>query len=366
MVFIGGPRQVGKTTLSKALCYGDFAKSEYFNWDKGKDRKAILDEQWLSDDSLVIFDELHKYLRWKSWIKGVYDTKPKHQQYLVTGSARLDVYKKGGDSLMGRYHYWRLHPFTMDEFPNEISPIEAYQRLLKIGGFPEPFLSADEREARRWRRERFDRILREDIRDLESIKNIQLLEFFIDALRERVGSLITLSNIAADLQISPKTAKLWLALVEKMYIAFSIAPYTKNLPRAIQKPPKVFFYDNGDVIEQDGARLENLVATTLLKRLHFIEDYYGYRTSLHYVRDKEGREVDFLTIINGIVYELIEVKNTAAGVSTSLKYYSEKLKPKYTIQLVSNLTRSFNQDHMLVTNPIEYFNNPPWDGKFEI
>jgi predicted AAA+ superfamily ATPase len=254
----------------------------------------------------------------------------------------------------------------MDEFPNEISPIEAYQRLLKIGGFPEPFLSADEREARRWRRERFDRILREDIRDLESIKNIQLLEFFIDALRERVGSLITLSNIAADLQISPKTAKLWLALVEKMYIAFSIAPYTKNLPRAIQKPPKVFFYDNGDVIEQDGARLENLVATTLLKRLHFIEDYYGYRTSLHYVRDKEGREVDFLTIINGIVYELIEVKNTAAGVSTSLKYYSEKLKPKYTIQLVSNLTRSFNQDHMLVTNPIEYFNNPPWDGKFEI
>lgn len=366
MVFLGGPRQVGKTTLSKALCYGAFAKNQYFNWDKDEDRRAILKKQWLTEDNLVIFDELHKYLRWKGWIKGVYDTKPSHQQYLVTGSARLDTYKRGGDSLMGRYHYWRLHPLTLDELPKEITPEEGYRRLLSLGGFPEPFLTNDPREARRWRRERFDRILKEDIRDLEPIRNIQLLSIFIDGLRERVGGLITLSNLASDLQISSKTAKSWLSLIERMYIAFPVLPYTQNIPRSIQKPPKVYFYDNGDVIEQDGARLENLVATTLLKHLHFIEDYYGYRTNLYYLRDKDGREVDFLTEINGKLYQLIEVKNSDTTISSSLKYYSEKLKPMHTIQIVGNLVRPFNQGHILVTNPITYFKNPPWEGEFII
>ena len=154
MVWIGGPRQVGKTTLSRSLCYEKFSQGTYLNWDNDEDRRAILKKEWLITSPLVIFDELHKYPRWKSWIKGVYDTKPAHQQYLITGSARLDIYKRGGDSLMGRYHYWRLHPLTLDELPAEISPEEGYQRLLKFGGFPEPFLEADEREARRWRHER--------------------------------------------------------------------------------------------------------------------------------------------------------------------------------------------------------------------
>ncbi len=366
MVFIGGPRQVGKTTLSKSLCHGQFAKSEYFNWDKDTDRRAILKHQWLSEDNLVIFDELHKYPRWKGWIKGIYDTKPEHQQYLVTGSARLDTYKRGGDSLMGRYHYWRLHPLTIDELPEGMLAMEGYQKLLTLGGFPEPFLTANEREARRWRQERFNRILREDVRDLESIRDIQMLSLFVEMLRERAGSMITLSNIALDLQISPKTAKDWLALVERMYIAFPITPYTRLVARAIQKPAKVFFYDNADVVERDGVRLENLVATTLLKRLHFIEDYYGYPVSLHYLRDKDGREVDFVTVINGIVYELIEVKTADATISTSLKYYSDKLKPKHTVQIVGNLARPYNQGNILVTNPIDYFKNPPWAAGFEI
>lgn len=361
MVFIGGPRQVGKTTLSKALCHGQFSKGIYFNWDNDEDRRAMLRKEWLADSPLVIFDELHKYPRWKQWIKGIYDTKPKNQQYVVTGSARLDVYRRGGDSLMGRYHYWRLHPLTIDELPANISVQEGYQRLLTVGGFPETFLTADEREARRWRRERFDRILREDIRDLESIRNIQTLSLFIDALRERVGGMITLSNLAEDLQISPKTAKSWLALIERMYLAFSVYPLVKNIPRAIQKPPKVYFYDNGDVIEEDGARLENLVATTLLKRLHFIEDYYGHRASLHYIRDKDGREIDFVTQINNKVIDLIEVKNSDTTISQNLKYYSQKLKPKNTVQIVGQLKKSFNQDHILVTSPAEFFKNPPWE-----
>ncbi|MGV3739993.1 MAG: ATP-binding protein [Gammaproteobacteria bacterium] len=360
MVFVGGPRQVGKTTLSKALCHDEFANGVYLNWDSETDRHATLKKQWLNTTPLVIFDELHKYPRWKTWIKGIYDTRPSHQNYLVTGSARLDVYKRGGDSLMGRYHYWRLHPLTLDELPSNISVQEGYQRLLEVGGFPEPFLQADEREARRWRRERFDRILREDVRDLESIRNIQLLSLFVDALRERAGGIVTLSNIASDLQISPKTAKNWLSLIEKMYLAFAVYPYTQNIPRAILKPPKVYFYDNADVIGNHGMRLENLVATTLLKRLQFLEDYQGYRCSLHYIRDKEKREVDFVTIVDGVVEDLIEVKSSNSDISSSLRYYADKLKPKRAVQLVDKLDRSYHQNGILVTTPLEFFINPPW------
>ena len=365
MVFLGGPRQVGKTTLSKNIISSQIKPGQYFNWDVDEDRKAVLRKQWRKDSKLVIFDELHKYPRWKQWIKGVYDSRPIDQQYLVTGSARLDVYKQGGDSLLGRYHYWRLHPFTIDEYPADITQAEAYERLLTFGGFPEPFMLADEREVRRWRRERFDRILREDIRDLENIREIQLLYLYVDALRERAGGLVVFANLAQDLQISPKTAKEWLALIGRMYIAFPVYSYTKNLSRAIQKPPKVYFYDNADTQNNPAVRLENLVATTLMKRLNFLEDYYGYNCQLHYVRDKDGREVDFLTVIDNQIEDLIEVKLSDKVVSSSLKYYTEKLKPKRAIQLVGTLEpgQSFDHGEIRVIHPSEFFANPPWDIK---
>lgn len=361
MVFLGGPRQVGKTTLGKRICQQDFPGGVYLNWDSDTHRKDILKHRWLDSAPLVIFDELHKYPYWKRWIKGVYDTKPNDQTYLVTGSARLDLYRRGGDSLMGRYHYWRLHPITLDEQLPEITPEECLRRLLIFGGFPEPFLGADAREAKRWRRERFDRIIKEDIRDLEVIRNLSLLSLFIDALRERVSGLVTLSNIAEDLQISPKTAKNWLALIERMYVAFSIYPFSKQVPRSIQKPPKVYFYDNADAIDQPGARLENLVATHLLKRLHFLEDYQGSRCSLHYIRDKDGREVDFVTQVDGKIVDLIEVKAKDGDLSPSLKYYAELLKPVRAVQIVGDLHRPFHSKGILVTNPIDFFVQPPWE-----
>ena len=359
MVFIGGPRQVGKTVLSQRLCEG-YQRSLYLNWDFEADRNLLLKRQWRTDDQLIVFDELHKYPKWKQWIKGVYDTKPKNQQYIVTGSARLDVYRQGGDSLMGRYHYWRLHPLTLDERPHNLSAAQTYHRLMTVGGFPEPFLQADAREARRWRRERFDRILQEDIRDVENVREIQLLRIFADALRERVGSMISLSNLARDLQISPKTAKSWLALLERMYLLFPIHPFTANIPRAIQKPAKVYFYDNADCIADTGTRLENLVATHLLKRLHFIEDYHGHRCQLNYIRDRDGREVDFVTVIDGKIHQLIEVKLSDDTLSKNLKYYKEKLSPKHTIQLVANLKRSYDTHGIRIITPMEYFTTPPW------
>lgn len=362
MVFIGGPRQVGKTTLSKKILKNNYPEGVYFNWDFDQDRRDLLDFRWQEDAGLVVFDELHKYPNWKSWIKGVYDVKKEQDtQYLVTGSARLDVYRKGGDSLLGRYHYWRLHPLTIDEMPSNISKKEGLERLLSLGGFPEPFLGADEREARRWRNERFNRVIKEDVRDLDNIRNIQLLQLFVDILRERAGSLIKYANIASDLQISPNTVKSWLSLAEKMYICFPVYPYTKNLPRSIQKPVKVYFYDNADTKNEMSVRLENLVATTLLKRLHFLEDYQGYKCSLHYIRDKDGKEVDFITVIDNKIEDLIEVKLSDSDISSSLKYYKEKLKPKRTVQLVHNLKRSYSKDGILVTTPIKFFVDPPWD-----
>lgn len=360
MVFIGGPRQVGKTTLAQNLAQQHYANYIYFNWDNDWDQRRIRQQQWPNNTPLVIFDELHKYPHWKQWLKGLYDKKPEHQQYLVTGSARLNVYKKGGDSLLGRYHYWRLHPFTLDELPYNISYEQGYQRLMKLGGFPEPFLGNDARQAKRWHTQRLNKLLREDVRDLSMVHQIKLLEVYINALRERVGSSLVHSNLAQDLQISPTTSQNWLALIENLYIAFAIQPLIKNIPRAIQKPPKVYFYDNGDVIGDDSIILENLVATHLLKQLHFREDYYGERCQLHYIRDRNGREVDFATVIDGQVDALIEVKLSDESPSTGLKYYTNRLSPNRAVQIVGNNRHPFDKGTIHVTNPIDYFRKGPW------
>jgi len=357
MVFVGGPRQVGKTTLAKAILSSNYPDGRYLNWDFDEDRQDILQKRWSTDNPLLIFDELHKFPKWKGWIKGIYDVSHNLHSFLITGSARLDVYRRGGDSLLGRYHYWRLHPFTLDEFPKGISPKDAFERLMTLGGFPEPFLEGDERIARRWRRERFDRVLREDVRDLEPVRDIQLLSLFLDLLRHRVGGLVVLSNLAGNLEISPKTAKAWLETLERMYLVFSVRPYTKSLPRAVRKPPKVYFFDNGDVLGDEGTRFENLVATSLLKRLHYLEDSQGYKYELRYIRDKEGREVDFAIVKEGELEELIEVKYSDDSITRSLSYYADRLNPKKAVQIVSEIKRPYDKGKIRVTDPISYFSN---------
>ncbi len=355
MVFIGGPRQVGKTTLAKGILDQAYSSGRYFNWDYTEDRQGLLAGRWQSDNGLVIFDELHKYRNWKNWIKGIYDINEGLVQFLVTGSARLDVYRRSGDSLLGRYHYWRLHPFGFDEYPDKLTQKEVFKRLMTVGGFPEPFLDGNEREARRWRRERFDRILKEDIRDLESIRHISLLDLFIHQLRTRVGSLIVMSNIAGEIQVSPKTVNKWLTVLERMYLVFAVRSYTKNLPRAVIKPPKVFFYDNGDVLGNEGAVFENLVASHLLKRNHFLEDRDGFRYELRYIRDKEGREVDFVILKEGIIEELIEVKFADDKISKHLKYYAAKLNPPKTTQIVAKIKHPYSSGKINVVEPAAYF-----------
>jgi uncharacterized protein len=355
MVFIGGPRQVGKTTLAKHILDTAGFSGRYFNWDYGRDRQDLLAEKWHRDDGLIVLDELHKYRDWKNWIKGIYDTQKDQTRFLVTGSARLDVYRQGKDSLLGRYHYWRLHPFGLDEFPEKMTAKEAFDRLMTVGGFPEPFLDGDPREARRWRRDRFDRVIKEDIRDLTDVRQISLLELFIHQLRTRVGGQIVMSNLAGEIQVSPKTVQNWLAVLERMYLVFAVRPYTRNLPRAIVKPPKVYFYDNGDVIGDEGAVFENLVAALLQKRLHFLEDRDGFRYDLRYIRDKEGREVDFVVVKDGKIEELIEVKLSDDKVSPHLAYYLEKLNPPRATQIVARLRHPFSRGNLQVMDPVTYF-----------
>lgn len=220
MVFIGGPRQVGKTTFGKHILHSHYPEGQYFNWDFDEHRQAILKKRWRSDTPLLVFDEIHKYPRWKSWLKGIYDITKQAHSFLITGSARLDVYKKGGDSLVGRYHYWRLHPFTLDEIPSDLSREKAFHRLMNIGGFPEVFIRGDETEARRWRRERWDRVIREDIRDLELVRNIGLLTILSDILKERAGASVVFSNLAEDLQVAPQTIASWIGILEKDVLGF--------------------------------------------------------------------------------------------------------------------------------------------------
>jgi predicted AAA+ superfamily ATPase len=360
MVFVGGPRQVGKTTMAKHILESSAGLGRYFNWDYDDDRRSILGKQWTDDAPLLIFDELHKFSRWKNWLKGIYDVEGLRHSFLVTGSARLDLYRRGGDSMLGRYHYWRLHPYTLDELPEGINGQDALSRLMRVGGFPEPFLENDLRNARRWQRERLNHVLREDIRDLEPVRDIGALNLLLDLLRSRVGGMLVVSNLAQDLHIAPQTVTAWLAIFERMYVTFTVRPYTKSLPRAVVKPPKVYFFDNQDVSEDTGPRFENLVATHLLKRLHFQEDYEGRHCELHYIRDKEGREVDFAIVQDGILVELVEVKYSDNTVSRSLKYYTDKLKPTKSTQIVATLKEPFDQDGIRITGPLEYFSSPPW------
>jgi len=362
MVFIGGPRQVGKTTLARYILEKHFKSGRYFNWDFDEDRTAILKKRWREDDKLLVFDEIHKFPKWKQWIKGIYDVLGDKHRILITGSARLDVYRRGGDSLLGRYHYWRLHPFTLDELPISIDKGHALEKLMTIGGFPEPLLTGNETETRRWRRERFDRVIREDIRDLEGVRDIQMLRLLLDLLRERVGSPIVISNIARDLQVAHKTVKMWIQVLERMYLIFVVRPYVKSSPRSILKPPKIYFFDNGDVKGDEGACFENLVASSLLKRLHFLEDSEGYEFDLYYIRDKEGREVDFAIVKDGVLQEIIEAKYSDENISRGLKYYSQKLRPTKATQIVATLKNSFDEKGVRVMSPFEYFGHPLWNA----
>lgn len=289
----------------------------------------------------MIFDELHKMKKWKSWIKGVYDTEAIPPSLLITGSARLDTYRKEGESLAGRFFSFRLHPLTVKEICTAIGERSdtALDKLIKLGGFPEPYLKNSETFAKRFRRIHTDTIIREDLLDLESVRDIKSIEILIDLLRTRVGSTTSFTSLANDLQVSIHTVKHWLQILENLYIIFPVRPYHKNIARSLLKDTKYYLYDTGAVEGDLGARLENIVACSLLRELHFLEDTTGSRVALHFLRDKEKHEVDFLPVVDNKPLCMIEVKVSDDSFSSSLLRFHSMLKNTKPLQLVYNLKR---------------------------
>ena len=306
IVILTGPRQCGKTTLSQML----LEDYDYLNHDLAEHRVLLEQKAWDRERRLVIFDELHKMPDWKSWLKGIYDVEGIPPAMVVTGSARLNAFRKVGDSLAGRHFNFRLHPLDLKEVLafTDASPGEAFERLLEVGGFPEPYLTGSRRFYNRWKRSHTDLILKEDLTTLTAVRDIQSIETLIELLRRRVGSPVSANSLARDLQKSPTTIQNWLQLLVDLYVIFRVSPYHKNIARALLKEPKYYFYDNAMVQGDEGVRLENLVACALLKEAQRVVDVEGADYDLHYIRDKEGREIDFLVTSQSQPYALVEVK----------------------------------------------------------
>lgn len=354
MVFISGPRQSGKTTLAKDIIKK--ADALYLNWDDIDERKKILKREWTDEDKIIVLDEIHKYGRWKNFLKGTYDVQKDYHSFLITGSARLDIYKKGQDSMLGRFFSWRLHPLCLSELKHHfrIKETNTIELLLVLGGFPEPFFSNDLQYSKRWRNEKINLLFRQDIRELENIKDMTLLEMLYFQLAERVGGEIVLANIARDIEIAPKTAKAWLQVLEKTYALFIVKPFSKNLTKAIVKAPKVYFYDNGEVQGDIGAKFENLVASHLFKKIQFLEDSTGDRFELNFIRDQNGHEIDFVIIKNRKPILLIEAKVSDRAVSPHLYYFMKKLKINSAIQLVLKADKTKTLNGVKVINAEEW------------
>jgi len=338
IVLLTGPRQSGKTTLSKMLS----SNFDYLNFDNPEHRLGLIERSWDRSKDLVIFDELHKLKNWKSWLKGIYDTEGLQPPIIVTGSAKLDTYRKAGDSLAGRFFQFRLHPLDLKEIKKINSPddLEAVlNRLLDCGGFPEPFLERNTRFYNRWKRSHLDIILKQDMIDLENVREITSIETLIQLLRKRVGSPVSYNSLAQDLQCSDKTVKRWLTILENMYIVFKIGPFHRNIARSILKAPKYYFYDTGQVIGDLGIKLENLTACALLKEIHYIEDCYGEQAQLYYLRTKNSQEIDFFVTRNEAPFLMVEVKWADSAPSRNFSIFGKYFPGIKKVQIVKKLER---------------------------
>lgn len=344
MVFIGGPRQVGKTFLAK-----EFLKSPdcYLSWDDLEDREKLRQHKFPPEFKLMVFDEVHKYARWRTLLKGLYDKKHLNQQFIVTGSARLDHFRKGGDSLFGRYHYLRLHPFSVSEVVNEFGN-RSLEKLLKYGGFPEPLFKQNDSFSKIWRRERVARVIQQDLRDLTNLKDYSLLEVLADAIPALVGSLLSIKSLAEDLEKSPHTIKNWIEILESVYLCFRILPYGPPRIKAMKKQAKIFLWD-WSAVENHGPRFENLVACHLLKFCHFVEDTQGDLMELRFIHDQVGREVDFVVLKNKKPLFAVEVKAGDRDLSSGVRYFRENTNiPKfYQVHLGTRDSGSSQTGHIL-------------------
>lgn len=345
MVILVGPRQAGKTWLAKDIAR-DFPRSVYLNYDQIKDREIMEAQSWLPTTDLLVLDELHKMEGWKNYLKGVYDTKPESMSILVTGSARLDIYDQLGDSLAGRYFRHRLLPLSLAELSQLNEPLDMH-RLITRSGFPEPYLAADAIEADRWRLQYITSLLGTDVFELDKIYNIKAMQLVFNLLRNRVGSPISYQSLAEDVATSPTTIKRYIQILEALFVVFRVTPYSKNIARSLLKEPKLYFFDTGLVQGDESAKLENLVAVSLLKHAYAKTDYLAQEYSLHYLRTKDGEEVDFALVKQDAVELMIEVKHE--NPSKALINFAEKYNYP-AIQLVKILRHEQQKNNIQILN----------------
>ncbi len=353
MVMLSGPRQSGKTTFARDIVAQDYSDVVYFNWDLASDkRKLIADPAFFSKEPrgslksrpLVILDEIHKYRDWKNYLKGIYDEFHKEYQFLITGSGRLEFSRKAGDSLAGRFLKFHIFPLTLAELSSgrrvlreflsnplegfdiisEKSMAEAFHSLWELSGFPEPFIKGRKSFWSTWSAAYGQQIVRDDLKTMADIRSLDVIETLFALMPDRVGSPLSINNLAGDLQVAFDTVKSWLLLFDAFYLTFRVSPWTVKISRSILKEKKVYLF-NFPVIEDPGARFENLAAVELLRAVETWNDQGAGKFSLHYLRNKEKQEVDFLLAESNRPFLLVETKVSAEAPTASLKVFQDVL-----------------------------------------
>ncbi|MBN2374736.1 ATP-binding protein [bacterium] len=385
MVFISGPRQSGKTTLAKEIIAKDYPNLCYYNYDYVENKAKLIKEPSFFQDinrrdnsiPLVIFDEIHKYTEWKNYLKGVYDQFHDSYKFLVSGSGRLDVYQKGGDSLAGRYFLLHLWPFTLGELAgNDSHPEPFLNNLLRVpdfsgvarykeiwdtlssfSGFPEPFLKKDPLFYQRWINSYYKQLIYEDIRDLSQVRQAENMGTLFSLLPSKVGSPLSINQLALDIKVSPQTVTSWIQLFEKFFLCFSLSPWTKKISRSIVKERKLYLI-NFTLIKNEGIRLENMVALELYRAVTMWTDLGYGNFSLHFIRNKEKEEVDFLIARDNKPIFLVEVKTKEESVSRPLKKFQAILNIP-AIQLVDKPAIAKIVDNILVTSLVTWVAHLP-------
>jgi hypothetical protein len=344
MVLLSGPRQCGKTTLVRRIA-GE-QRGLYLNWDDAADRRAIQRMAFDLAHPLWVFDELHKFRRWRNFLKGLYDTHHAGHRLLVTGSARLDLYGRGGDSLQGRYFAHHLHPLTgseiagrplvaLDELPDlpgEPLPHDVLDALLVLGGFPEPFLTGSQKEAARWRLGYGERLVQEDLRTLEQVREIERVELLFDRLGAVAGGILSINSLREDLEVAFETVRSWVAILERLDAIVRIPPYGAPRIKSVKKEQKLYFWDWARA-ESEAARFENLIAMHLLRLVHWARDVEGEKLELRYFRTRMGHEVDFLLLRSGRPWLAIEVKLAEQELDAGLRYLLQRAAVPHAFQV---------------------------------